>query len=170
LESVVRVGDATGTGDRARAIVDKARVRLRAVTAAVGDRPRPRVFALEWSDPPFNGGHWVPEMIERAGGEPVLANPGTDSVRVTWDEIAAAAPDVIVFMPCGYGVEQAATEAAPLLERPELEDISAFFAVDATSFFSRPGPRLVDGVEILAAALHPDAVPSRADDVVRRLR
>ena len=170
LDAVVRVGDATGTGEVARRIVDEAQRRLAAVQEALRDRPRPRVFALEWSDPPFNGGHWVPEMIERAGGAPVLANPGTDSVRVSWEQIAAVAPEMVVFMPCGYGVAQAAAEAAPLLERPELAGIDAFYAVDATSYFSRPGPRLVDGVEILAGVLHPEAVPARAEDVIRRLR
>lgn len=170
LEAVQHVGDATGTGVRARQLIDEARRRLRAVEEAVSGRARPRTFALEWSDPPFNGGHWVPEMIERAGGEPVLGNPGVDSVRVGWDEIERADPEVVVFMPCGYGVEQAAAEARPLLDRPEMANVRTLLAVDATSYFSRPGPRLVDGVEILASALHPDAVPARSEDVIRRIR
>jgi iron complex transport system substrate-binding protein len=108
-------------------------------------------------------------MIETAGGEAVLASVGTPSVRVTWDQIDSAAPDVVVFMPCGYDLEGAVAEAGRLLDRDELSG-AAFFAVDASAYFSRPGPRLVDGVEILASALHPDAVPAGPPDAVRRLR
>lgn len=170
LDCVVRVGAATGRQERAEGLVALLHERLQAVTSAVAGRPRPRTFALEWSDPPFNGGHWVPELIERAGGEPVLGNRGTDSVRVNWEQIAEAAPEVVVFMPCGYDVAAAAAEGAALLDRPELSEVSSIHAVDATSYFSRPGPRLVRGVEILAAVLHPDAVPAAGDDEVRRLR
>jgi iron complex transport system substrate-binding protein len=170
LDCVLRVGTATGTEVAAAGLVDSLRRRLQAVEAAVAGRDRPRTFALEWSDPPFNGGHWVPEMIERAGGTPVLGNRGTDSVRVTWEQIAEADPEVVLFMPCGYDVEAAAMEGSPLLEHPELAGVSSFFAVDASAYFSRPGPRLVRGVEILASALHPDAVAPAGDDVIRRLR
>jgi iron complex transport system substrate-binding protein len=118
------------------------------------------VFALEWGDPPFNGGHWVPEMLQLAGAEPVLACPGAPSVRVTWAQIQAAAPQVVVFMPCGYDLQAAAEEASrSLLARPELAGVEAIVAVDASAYCSRPGPRLVDGVEILAAALHPGRLP-----------
>jgi iron complex transport system substrate-binding protein len=102
-------------------------------------------------------------------GEAVLASPGTASVRVTWDQIDAVSPDVVVFMPCGYDLEGAVAEAGPLLDRGELSG-AAFFAVDASAYFSRPGPRLVDGVEILAAALHPDDVTAGPPDALRRLR
>jgi iron complex transport system substrate-binding protein len=106
--------------------------------------------------PPFNSGHWIPEMLEIAGAEALLACPGTPSVRVTWEQIAAAQPRVVVFMPCGYGLEAAADEARrSLLQRPELAGAEAILAVDANAYFSRPGARLIDGVEILAAALHP---------------
>ena len=171
LECVLRVGAVTGTEDRATQLVDGLRRRLHVVADAVAGRKRPRTFALEWSDPPFNGGHWVPEMIELAGGESVLGCPRTPSVRVTWDQIASVAPDVVVFMPCGYDLEGASAEAASLLDRQELSGAGAFFAVDASSYFSRPGPRLVDGVEILASALHPDAaVPANTLSAIRRLR
>ena len=130
---------------------------------------RPRTFALEWGDPPFNGGHWVPEMIETAGGDPVLASERTPSVRVTWDEIAGANPEVVVFMPCGYDLAAAVREGEGLLDRPEMGS-SDLFAVDASAFFSRPGPRLVDGVEILASALHPGAVPDAPPGALARLR
>ena len=169
LDCVLHVGTVTGTEDAAATLVEGLRDRLRAVSDAVAGTRRPRTFALEWSDPPFNGGHWVPEMIELAGGEAVLTSRGTPSVRVTWDQIEAASPETVVFMPCGYDLEGAVAEATPLLDRPELSP-AAFFAVDASSYFSRPGPRLVDGVEILASALHPDAVPESAPGTVRRLR
>lgn len=170
LGCVLDVGIATGSEARAKRVVDGLRERLGSVDEAVGALERPRTFALEWSDPPFNGGHWVPEMIERAGGEPVLVCPGTPSVRVSWEQIAAAAPEVVVFMPCGYDLEQASAEARSILDRPELTAAKAFFAVDASSYFSRPGPRLVDGVEILASALHPGSVESLPPRSLRRLR
>ncbi len=170
LDCMLTVGAATGTEARAKQIVETLRERLASVAGAVGGLERPRTFALEWSDPPFNGGHWVPEMIERAGGEPVLGCPGTPSVRVSWDQIAAAAPEVVVFMPCGYDLEQASTEAQKILRRDELGGARAFFSVDASSYFSRPGPRLVDGVEILASALHPGAVDGAPPSSLRRLR
>jgi iron complex transport system substrate-binding protein len=109
-------------------------------------------------------------MIERAGGEAVLGSPGTPSIRVGWDEIVAASPEVVVFMPCGYDLEAASAEASALLDRPELRAVAAFFAVDASSYFSRPGPRLVDGVEILASALHPRGVPEYPPGAIRKLR
>jgi iron complex transport system substrate-binding protein len=170
LDCVLQVGSATGTERRAAALVDALRARRRAIEAAVAGSTRPRTFALEWSDPPFNGGHWVPEMIETAGGEAVAGSPGTPSIRVTWETVASVAPDVVVFMPCGYGLEQAVDEASSILDRPELASVKEFFAVDASAYFSRPGPRLIDGVEILAAALHPDVVPPAPPGSLRRLR
>lgn len=170
LDSVLQVGRATGTEERAAQIVTGLRERLRRVTDAVSGAPRPRTFALEWPDPPFNGGHWVPEMIETAGGDAVLGCPGTPSIRVSWEEIAEAAPEIVVFMPCGYNAEQAAAEAKPLLDRPEFAAVSAFYAVDANAYYSRPGPRLVDGIELFAATLHPDLVKQPAGQAVIRLR
>jgi iron complex transport system substrate-binding protein len=170
LDCLVQVGTATGTESVAAELVEVLQARLDAVADSVAGRGAPRTFALEWSDPPFNGGHWVPEMIEFAGGEAVLASRGTPSVRVTWEQIVSASPEVVVFMPCGYDLEAAALEATPLLGRADLVGVKAFFAVDASSYFSRPGPRLVDGVEILASALHPGAVPESPPGTVRRLR
>jgi iron complex transport system substrate-binding protein len=109
-------------------------------------------------------------MIETAGGEPVLANRGTDSVRVTWEQIGHASPEVVVFMPCGYGLEQAALEAEGILARTELLAADAIYAVDANAYFSRPGPRLVDGVEALAASLHPGSVDVPTAGAIRRIR
>jgi len=169
LDGVLLVAKATGTEARGQALVDALRRRLDAVRAATAELDRPRTYALEWGDPPFNGGHWVPEMIEIAGGEPLLASRGTPSVRMTWDEIGAARPDVVVFMPCGYDLAAAAEEGRSLLGRGELAG-SRLFAVDASAHFSRPGPRLVDGVEVLASALHPDQVPPPPAGALARLR
>jgi iron complex transport system substrate-binding protein len=170
LDCILEVGKATDTEARAEALVKSLRSRLDTVRQAVSGLDRPRTFGLEWSDPPFNGGHWVPEMIETAGGEPVLGRWGTPSVRVTWDQIAVSSPEVVVFMPCGYDVEAAAKEGAGLLDRPELADVRSLFAVDASSYFSRPGPRLVEGVEILCSALHPGTVLEAPASAIRRLR
>jgi iron complex transport system substrate-binding protein len=160
LDGVLQVGKAAGVSERAEEVVAGLRNRLADVQAAVAGLERPRVFALEWGDPPFCGGHWVPEMLQVAGGEPVLACPGAPSVRVTWAQIEAVAPQVVVFMPCGYGLQAAAEEASrTLLGRPELAGVETIVAVDASAYCSRPGPRLVDGVEILAAALHPGRLP-----------
>jgi iron complex transport system substrate-binding protein len=158
FECIVRVGEATGTRSRALSLVEEMQRRLDAVAASVAGQTLPSTLALEWSDPPFNGGHWVPEMIRIAGGEPVLAADGAPSARLAWDEIAAAAPEVVAFMPCGYGLDAAAVEASYLTKRDELASVRQIFALDASAYFSRPGPRLVDGVEILAWALHPESV------------
>ncbi len=174
FDCIAQVGDATGATKRAGRLVESLRGRLEAVGdavgGAVGGGRRPRTFALEWSDPPFNGGHWVPGMIRQAGGEPVLASEGSDSVRLEWGDIAAAEPEVVVFMPCGYGIDAATEEGKGLLERPELASAGAVFAVDASAFFSRPGPRLVDGVELLAGALHPGSVAPPSRHAIQRLR
>ena len=150
LDGIVRVGDAIGARAAADALVAELRARLDAVRARVAGAARRRVFVLEWGDPPFNGGHWIPEMVEAAGGAPVLANPGVDSVRVSWDDVRAADPDVVLFTPCGYDLAGAVDQAAALpdLGRAEL------WAVDADDLVVRPGPRLVDGVEAFEAVLH----------------
>jgi iron complex transport system substrate-binding protein len=160
LDGVLQIGKAAGAEQRAHELVAGLRKRLASVQATVDGLARPRVFALEWGDPPFNGGHWVPEMLQVAGAEPLLACPGAPSVRVTWKQIEAAAPQVVVFMPCGYGLQAAVEEASrSLLGRPELAGVEAVIAVDASAYCSRPGPRLVDGVELLAASLHPGRLP-----------
>jgi iron complex transport system substrate-binding protein len=170
LDCVLRVGEATGRTARAQTAVSDLRDRLAGVEKAVAGRTRPRTFALEWSDPPFNGGHWIPGMIDLAGGEPVLGSYRAPSVRIEWETIAAALPEVVVFMPCGYDLESARREASDVASRPELSSARAVFAVDASSYFSRPGPRLVDGVELLAAALHPGTVTPRASGGISRIR
>lgn len=132
--------------------------RLDRVSAAVEGAERPRVLALEWLDPPYAGGHWVPQMIEHAGGEDALGLAGEKSRVFDWAEAAAMQPSIAVAMPCGYGTERAAEETRPFLERIAATGARRVVAVDASSYFSRPGPRLVDGVELLAHILHPDRV------------
>ncbi len=170
VDCIAVVGEATGTVARARVLVDELRSRVDVVSRAVALHHRPRTFALEWSDPPFSGGHWVPDMIDAAGGVPVLADPGEPSRRLTWDEVAEAAPDIAVFMPCGYGFDEAVEEGRHLLDVPELVGAEHIFATDANALFSRPGPRLVDGVEALAWALHPRAFRAPPPGVITALR
>ena len=148
------VGDATGTGARAEALMGGLRARVDAVRHRVRGRSRPRVLVLEWSDPPFNAGHWVPDQVEAAGGETVLAEPGARSRRLTWDEIRAEHIDITIFMPCGYDLAGAVAQGPALLGQPEAEGLGRIIAVDANAYFSRPGPRVVEGVEILERLLH----------------
>jgi iron complex transport system substrate-binding protein len=143
---------ATGTADRAGALVGSLRERLRAVGHLVRERPRPRVFMLEWPDPPFVAGHWVPEMVTAAGGTAVLARPGARSVPTTWAEITEVDPDVVVVASCGFDLAGTAGHARDVLDR--LPARAAVWAVDANAVIVRPGPRVVDGVEMLAAVLH----------------
>jgi len=113
------------------------------------------VLVLEWTDPPFAPGHWIPEMVTRAGGEPTLGVAGTRSSRITWDDAVASEPDVVVCAPCGFDLEGSARLARDVRDRFPGVPV---WAVDADGHFARPGPRLVDGVEALAGILHPDAV------------
>jgi len=155
-----RVGEATGRAAEAAELLEDLDRRLDAVRSAVAGRPRPRVLALEWLDPAFAGGHWVPEMIERAGGVDAVAQPGDHSVRLTWDQVQAADPDLIVAMPCGFDEAGAQAQIDTLAGRPEWRSLRAVrdgrvYPVDANGLFSRPGPRLVDGIESLAKIFHP---------------
>lgn len=155
LESILALGRATGHLPEAEELVASQRERLAAVRARVAGRPRPRVMLLEWTDPPFAPGHWVPEMIEAAGGEPLLGSPGAKSERVTWEAVRAARPDVVVAAPCGYDRAGAAALADRLVASGVLPPGIPVHAVDANAAWARPGTRLVDGVEELAAILHP---------------
>jgi iron complex transport system substrate-binding protein len=159
LEGLVEL--AAATGDPAPGWRLRARLadRLERVRAAVRATPTPRVVALEWLDPPYAGGHWVPEMIELAGGVSVAGEPGQDSRAVSWDELAAGRAEVAVVMPCGLYAEEAARQALSRREMLAALGAGRVVAVDAASSFSRPGPRLVDGVELLAHVLHPDRLP-----------
>ncbi|GGM37743.1 ABC transporter substrate-binding protein [Dactylosporangium sucinum] len=156
LGTIEQVGAAAGVPERSAALVAALRARLDAVAAAVAGRPRPRVAVVEWVEPPFTAGHWVPDLVTAAGGEPVAARPGARSVQTTWAEFAAAAPDVVLVAPCGFHLGGAARQALTVKERFPSAQV---WAIDADGIVVRPGPRLVDGVETIAAILHPDAVP-----------
>jgi iron complex transport system substrate-binding protein len=159
LADVSRLAEAAGVPEAGDQLSAELGERLEAVEHAVEDAGRPRVAALEWLDPIYIGGHWVPQMIELAGGEDVLGLPGEKSRTAEWGEVEALVPEVVVSMPCGYYAEQAAAET--IRWRKHLAQLGArVFAVDAAAYFSRPGPRLVDGVELLAHLLHPGAVPA----------
>ena len=158
LSDMPRLAAAAGAADAGAALAEEAAARIGVVEQAVAGAPRPRVAALEWLDPVFIGGHWVPQMIELAGGEDVVGLAGEPSRAVEWAEVEAADPDVVIALPCGYGTERAAREALDARERLLALGARAV-AVDASSYFSRPGPRLVEGVELLGHILHPDRVP-----------
>jgi len=158
MASIETVGRATATEERASALVMTLRRRLDLLTGAVEGRPRPRMVVLEWTDPPFSAGHWVPDMVTAAGGEAVLGASGTRSEQIEWAAVAAAEPDVIVIAPCGYRLEGATQLARQLLVTGNLPPDVAVWAVDADAAFVRPGPRVVEGVETLAHIAHPDAV------------
>ena len=161
IDDVVRIGDAAGRSAEGHRLATQLRDRLEAIRTRVQDiSHRPRVVCIEWLSPLYVAGHWVPEMVQLAGGHDVLAQPGSPSRVVTWDDIMAAAPDVLIVMPCGFSVERTHTELSQLLQQPDQWRLSQnlaqrTFLVDASSYFSRPGPRLIDGIELLAAILHP---------------
>jgi iron complex transport system substrate-binding protein len=168
LDGALAVGAACGQPGRGRALRVALQVGLDAVAAAVRGRPRPRVLVLEWTDPPYLAGHWVPDLVEAAGGEAVLAAPGDRSTPTTWDEARGGEPDVVLVAPCGYGLEDAAAQAEAVLRH--LPAGAGVLAVDAGAVVTRPGPRVVDGVQALAAALHPGAGLPADTLLVRRVR
>lgn len=157
LADIPRLAQAAGDPEAGERLVAQAGDRLDAVADAVEGAPAPTVAALEWLDPVFVGGHWVPQMIELAGGLDVLGLPGEKSRTVEWDEVQSTRPELVVCMPCGYDTARAAAEAELFAERLAALD-ARVVAVDAAAYFSRPGPRLVDGVELLAHLLHPTLV------------
>lgn len=153
LESVRVLGRATGHKAEADALVQDTHRRLADVVRRVGTRPRPRVVLLEWTDPPFAPGHWIPEMVDLAGGDPVLGTAGEKSVRVTWEDVHAARPDVVVVAPCGYDRAGSQALADDLVASGVLPDGVPVHAVDANASWARPGTRLIDGIEELAEVL-----------------
>jgi iron complex transport system substrate-binding protein len=160
LADVRTLALAAGVPEAGERLLAEAADRLDRVSEAVAGADRPRVLALEWLDPPYAGGHWVPQMVELAGGEDALGLPGEKSRVFDWAEAEAAQASIAVSMPCGYGTERAAEETRGHLEQLAALGLDRVLAVDASSYFSRPGPRLVDGVELLAHVLHPDRVPA----------
>ena len=166
LASIQEVAARCGVPERGVALVAGLRARLGIVREVVAGRPRPRVAVIEWIDPPFGAGHWIPDLIVAAGGEAVLAHPGERSAATTWDAVRASKPDVVLVAPCGFGLAgalaQAEVVAANLTTTP-------IWGIDADAFVVRPGPRLVDGVEAIAWMLHPEAVPAPRDEMIAQL-
>jgi iron complex transport system substrate-binding protein len=166
LDSIVAVGQRAGVPGRAALLVADLRQRLDAVAASVAALDRPKVAVVEWVDPPFTAGHWVPDLVTAAGGLPVAARPGMPSVQTSWSAIGEAGPDLVVVAPCGYHLAGAAAQAR-LVSR-ELPGVPVW-AIDADGIVVRPGPRLVDGVEAVASILHPAAVPTAPPGAVKRV-
>jgi iron complex transport system substrate-binding protein len=166
LDSILAVGRTAGAAERAERLVAELRGRLARTAASVAGRRRPAVALIEWVDPPFTAGHWIPDLVSAAGGRPVAAGAGAPSVATTWADIAAEAPEVIIVAPCGYhlsgAIEQARYVAAAMPGVP-------VWAIDADGIVVRPGPRLVDGVEAIASILHPGAVPPAPPGAVHLL-
>ena len=168
LQTIVGVGNATGAAERAAALVAQLRARIAAVTARAGRATTaPRVFAMEWLEPPYTAGHWVPEMIRLAGGLPVGARDGGFSESIAWDVLIETDPEVVIFMPCSFDLPRAVEELGRVSFPRRWTEIAAVRAgrvavVDSSAYFSRSGPRLVDGLEILGEILHPELFPRRA--------
>lgn len=172
LGSISALGAATGHEEEARHLVAALQARLEVVREQVAARPagpRPRVLLLEWTDPPYAPGHWVPEMVTAAGGVPTLGVVGEKSVRVTWEQALASRPDVVVCAPCGYDLPGSVELARAVVAEGVLPEDLPVWAVDANASFARPGPRLVDGVESLARILEPTG-PHPAEGTALRIR
>lgn len=176
VEDVRRLGEAAGAPEPARALARELRERVDRVARLAADRDeRPRVAALDWLDPPMAAGHWVPDLVEAAGGEPLLVDPGEASRRVDWDSVVAAEPDLLALVPCGFDAERALAEADRLREREGWAQLPAacadrVVALDAGAYVSRPGPRLADGVEQLACAVVGQPAREAYPDQAERLR
>lgn len=168
IESINTIAVAAGVADRGIALTESLHSRLQAVATALVGKERPKVFVLEWTDPPFGAGHWVPDIITAAGGEPVLCRPGERSVQTTWDEITAANPDVVIVAPCGFGLDGASDQAH--LVSAHLPASVAVWAIDADAVMVRPGPRLVDGVEAIAQMLHGKNSNNINNELLRKIR
>lgn len=166
LTSITTIAEAAGVSERGRSYVASLRERLAVVEQLVASRERRKVFVLEWIDPLFGAGHWVPDVVNRAGGDAVLAHAGERSTTVTFEEIAAAAPEVVFVAPCGFNLAECERQAHEVLDVLPVD--CEVWAIDADAVMVRPGPRLVEGVEVVAGVLH--GVTTVRDDLVRRVR
>lgn len=176
LHDLARVGEATGQSKKAEQVIGDLKQRISEVREkVVKSSARPRVACLEWFNPIYAAGHWIPEMIEIAGAEDVLGRRAEPSKKVAWQSIRESAPEIIVLMPCGFDVQRTLQEAAVLEQNEGWHELPAVkagrvYAVNAHAFFSRPGPRLVDGVEILAHIIHPEFFPMQpSPDALQRI-
>ncbi|MBA3523933.1 MAG: cobalamin-binding protein [Geodermatophilaceae bacterium] len=165
LTIIGEIGRRAGAGERATALVAGLQTRLADVAGRVAGRPRPRVLVLEWTDPPYLAGHWVPELVRRAGGTPVAGIEGGRSLATDWARLAEERYDVAVLSPCGYGLDDAVAQAETIRDHVR----APLVAIDSAAYVVRAGPRLVDGVEALAWALHPDVVPAPPPGRIRHL-
>jgi iron complex transport system substrate-binding protein len=162
MENVQDLGEATGRAREAHELIAGGRARLEAIAAVTrGLSNRPRVFCMEWIDPVYSSGHWVPEMVSIAGGRDELSRERSDSIRLAWEDVVKWAPEIMIIMPCGFNLVKALEQVGPLAHYPGWLDIPAVrggrvYVVDANSFFARPGPRVVDGTELLAHLIHPE--------------
>jgi len=167
--NIATVAEAAGEPQRAAAVIARLRARAGALARAVAGRARPRTLVIEWTDPPFSGGHWTPGLVELAGGEPVLGDAGLPSRTISWASIAAADPDVVIVAPCGFDLARTLAAIAPLAARPEWAGLRALregraYAIDGNAYVNRPGPRLIETAELFAHAIHGEAVvPDVAD-------
>jgi len=165
IDSINTIAEAAGVASRGTALTNSLHTRLQIVADNVRGLARPKVFVLEWIDPPFGAGHWVPDIINAAGGDPIVCRPGERSVQTTWQEISDAQPDVVIVAPCGFGLDGASEQAASIIN--QLPNSVSVWAIDADSVMVRPGPRLVDGVEAIAAMLHGQPIN---ETLLRRIR
>lgn len=162
FDNLRELGEATSRLPQAEAVIADGRARLEKIAAATGPLShRPRVFCMEWIDPVYCSGHWVPEMVRIAGGTDELAREGADSVRIPWEDVLRWAPEVLILMPCGYDLAGVVERAPRLFAYPGWSELPAVragrvYAVDANSYFARPGPRVIEGIHLLAHLLHPD--------------
>jgi iron complex transport system substrate-binding protein len=177
FDNLRQIGEATNTRATAEALITSAQARLGQIAARTATAPtRPRVFCMEWLDPIYCSGHWVPEMVALAGGQDALGRPGTDSVRIPWEEVLAWAPEILVLCPCGFHLATVVQQAGLLAAHPGWAHLPAartgqIYAIDASAYFARPGPRVVEGTEILAHLIHPELYAWHGtQDAFRRLR
>ena len=164
-ENIRALGEATALQARAEQLIARGRARLEKIASRTRNlTERPRVFCMEWLDPIYCCGHWVPELVRMAGGIDALGREGSDSVRIPWDDVRKFDPEILVVMPCGFNLEKVVEQTPKLREYEGWADLSAVrnnrvYAVDANSYFARPGPRVVDGGVLLAHLIHPDIIP-----------
>jgi iron complex transport system substrate-binding protein len=160
--NVRELGEATGRTKEAEVLVAAGRARVEKIAGLTRHLShRPRVFCMEWLDPVYCSGHWVPEMVQLAGGVDALGQEGKDSVRIYWEDVVEYAPEVLIITPCGFNLEKAVEQSSKLSTFPDWSSLPAVrngrvYAVDANSYFARPGPRVVDGTELLAHLIHPE--------------
>ena len=166
FKNIGLIGELTGRAAAASRLVGELSDRVARLRVQLGERSPRTVLCLEWIDPPFNAGHWTPGLVELAGGRDPFGKPGAPAVPLSWDKVSSSEADVVVVMACGLRLDRSLEEAAALSKRLAGRQL---WVVDGNAYFSRPGPRLVDSIELMAGILHPDVVGSPSPEVARRL-